>query len=168
MWLENLAAYSLQVAALVLAAGALTRLFRVKAPAALLAFWQILLAICLLLPVVQPWRRQVIQGTPPPIIESGPVAAFPSPGITASASKRPASFPLYPTIAAILLAGVGARFLWLAFGLARLHHCRSKSRRLLVIPDSIRDMQRRVGVSPRSSSPGTSTRRSPSAGSGLL
>jgi TonB family protein len=147
MWLENLTSYSLQVAALIVAATVLITLFRVKTPAVLLAFWQVLLAVCLLLPVIQPWHRQVLR-TAPPIIESASLAVLPSSGVTPSLPSRSVTFRVYTVIAAMLLAGVGVRFLWLGMGFFRLHHCRHKSRWLSKLPDSILDMQRRIGISP--------------------
>ena len=54
--LANLAAWSAQ-AALLIAAGFLAAwAFRLRAPRVRLAYGQALLAICLLLPVVEPWR----------------------------------------------------------------------------------------------------------------
>ena len=55
-WLTNLTAYSLQVAALVAAAGLLVAVLRVRAPRVRLAIWQALLLACLALPLIQPWR----------------------------------------------------------------------------------------------------------------
>jgi hypothetical protein len=56
MWLENLAAYSLQVAALIVAGTVLVYIFRLKTPVVLMALWQALLLVCLLLPIIQPWH----------------------------------------------------------------------------------------------------------------
>ena len=53
---RNLAAWSLQVAVLALAAAALSRVLPIERPAARLAFGQALLALVLLLPLVQPWH----------------------------------------------------------------------------------------------------------------
>lgn len=153
MWLQNLAAYSLQVAALILAGAALVYVFRLKAPTVLLAFWQALLAVCLLLPLIQPWR------TPQPaapaltsttVLTSAPI--LPDSGVvwpvSASLPARPMPFPTYETIVVILGAGVGLRFVWLAIGMVRLRRYRNKSRRLAVLPEVIREIQWQVGVSP--------------------
>jgi TonB family protein len=152
MWLENLAAYSLQVMILIAAGTALVSIFRVRAPNVLLAFWQSLLMVCLLLPLFQPWRS-VPHGTSiaaVPAVKENSVAL---PEVIAPIVVTPARFrqtliPVYPTIAAILGAGVALRLLWLALGLLRLHHYRDKSRMLSSLPESVRDMQWRVGVSP--------------------
>lgn len=154
MWLENLAAYSLQVAALIIAGTGLVYLFRLKAPAVLLAFWQALLAVCLLLPAFQPWRqvRHALEGAAQPmgIIYSLPVFPEPDtvPPVPAMTRVRSIPFPTYEIIALTLGAGAVLRLLWLAVGLMRLRHYQNKSRRLSALPESILDMQWRVGVSP--------------------
>jgi uncharacterized membrane protein len=56
LWFANLVSYCLQVVWAVLAATALAAAFRLRAPRALLAFWQGVLAACLMLPLLQPWR----------------------------------------------------------------------------------------------------------------
>ena len=65
MWLENLAAYSLQVAVLIAAGTLLVQVVRLKVPRVLLLFWQTLLAACLLLPVIQSWHRPPAWTAPP-------------------------------------------------------------------------------------------------------
>lgn len=146
VWLENLAAYSLQVAVLIIVGSALVYVFRLKAPGVLLAFWQILLAICLLLPILQPWRPA--QSAPPlPMFETSPAPALPVPQPLAP-PLRSAPFPKYVTISTVLGAGVAMRFLWLGIGLLRLSRYRNKSRRVTVFPEPIREMQWRVGVTP--------------------
>src|SRR5579859_8267303 len=57
LWFSNLLFWSVQVALLVLAAGFLPRLFRIRHPQALLAYWRALLFICFVLPFLQPWHR---------------------------------------------------------------------------------------------------------------
>jgi len=56
-WLGNLAAWSAQAAVLVSAGSFASWAFRLRAPRIRLVYWQALLAICLLLPAVEPWRR---------------------------------------------------------------------------------------------------------------
>jgi TonB family protein len=155
MWLENLAAYSLQVAALILAGTALVYLFRLKAPTVLLGFWQTLLAVCLLLPAIQPWQH-TRQRMPAALSSSLATTPLPS-NVTESevvppgpAPDRTVSIPLsnYETVAWILTLGVGLRLLWLALGTLRLRRYRDKSRRLAALPDTIREAQWCVGASP--------------------
>ena len=56
LWLANLWAYSLQVAILTALAALLARLVRLRSPGAVLGYWQVVLAACLLLPLLEPWR----------------------------------------------------------------------------------------------------------------
>ncbi|MGH9176416.1 MAG: hypothetical protein ACRD1H_18750, partial [Vicinamibacterales bacterium] len=51
--LRNLLAYGAQLTALVMGAGALLALLRVRAPGLRYGFWRALLALCLLLPWLQ-------------------------------------------------------------------------------------------------------------------
>jgi len=52
--LANVVAYSLQLGLLAGAGALLARAMRLRAPGAMLAYWQALLAAALLLPAVQP------------------------------------------------------------------------------------------------------------------
>jgi hypothetical protein len=63
IWLNDLASYALQAALLVGSGALLARLFRLRACRAVLAYWQVLLAACLLLPVCQPWKMPVYTAT---------------------------------------------------------------------------------------------------------
>jgi TonB family protein len=154
MWLENLAAYSLQVAVLIAAGTALVYIFRLKAPTVLLVFWQGLLAVCLLLPAFQPWRQvRFAAATPQQSIEAdNPLPVVPESNAIvfapSTASARTMPFPTYATIAWILACGVGLRLLWLALGLLRLNRYLNRARRLAALPESIRDMKWRIGVAP--------------------
>src|SRR5580704_2870598 len=120
LWFSNLIFWSAQIALLVLAAGFLPRLFQIRQPRVLLFYWRALLAICLLLPVIQPWHRL-------PSVAAVVIAPD-----TAALRSLPASspavshwhFPSLPLLAqilgAVILAGIAARFAMLAMGLLRL------------------------------------------------
>lgn len=124
---SNLLFWSVQVALLVLAAAFLPRLLQIRQPRVLLAYWRALLAIALLLPVIQPWRR--IQA----------FAAFElSPDIApvhVSSTSLPAAAPWYlrnlelfiQTLGFLILAGILLRFAILALGLLRLRRLRRLS-----------------------------------------
>jgi TonB family protein len=154
LWLGNLGAFSLQVAILVVAGSALVRIFRLKAPAVLLTFWQALLVACLLLPAFQPWRQ--VRQTPPAAMQTArPLASLPvfdEPDfqftMPAYVSVHPAGYPLSAVIPLVLAGGAALRLLWLLLGLVRLQRYVDRSRRPAALPESIRAMQRRVGVAP--------------------
>src|SRR5947209_19569623 len=57
---ENVVAYSLQIGLLVGLAAFVPTLLRLKMPQVKLAYWQILLAACLILPAVRPWKRAML------------------------------------------------------------------------------------------------------------
>jgi len=59
LW-KNLVAYCLQIGLLVGLAAFVPAALRLRMPRAKLAYWQILLLACLVLPLVQPWRQAVI------------------------------------------------------------------------------------------------------------
>jgi D-alanyl-D-alanine endopeptidase (penicillin-binding protein 7) len=127
--LRNLAAWSLQVAVLGLAAAALSRLLPIERPAARLALGQALLALVLGLPLVQPWHA----ATPG---VSWSLALTPStapPGPLATPGGAPAlpAIPGWPiALAGLLLLGVSGRMAQLGAGLVRLRSLRRDSRPL--------------------------------------
>jgi len=141
LWLDNLMAYSLQLAILVAAGTLAAYLLRLRAPKAALAYWQILLLACLLLPALQPWRRpRLMSAAPAPVMApavAGPLDAPDSP---------PARALPYQAIALALAAGVAARLGWVALGLLRLHLFRRSARWISRLPAVVREVQSRVGV----------------------
>jgi len=113
--LANLAAYGVQIGVLVAVAGGAAALLRLRQPKLMLAFWRLLLLLCLLFPLLQPWQtltttlpQQTVWGSA--VIDARGVAS-PSPGSIASVA------------AAVLLGGILLRFAWLAMGLWRLRRC---------------------------------------------
>ena len=61
--LENLARWNLQIALLAVVAAGLVPLLRINAPVIRHTFWRSVVAACLLLPLVQPWRSAVIDSS---------------------------------------------------------------------------------------------------------
>jgi TonB family protein len=124
--LDNLFAWSAQVAALV-AVSALAAM-TLAHPRARLIFWQGVLAIVLLLPVVEPWHQ-------PQADDAGAVA------IAANAAPvaivhSPASRLVWKREYLLLLIAVGAslRLLWIGAGLLRLRRHRLDARMLTTPP----------------------------------
>lgn len=117
-WVGNLFDYSLQVMLLITAGSLLAAVFRLREPRVRLACRQTLLACCLLLPLVQPWREPV--ATPASDFTlAAPVAAVGN-GLDES----------WGTVAAFVLGG-GAVFhlLWLGAGIIRLRRLKKSARR---------------------------------------
>ena len=111
--LWNIAAYALQLAALVLVALAATAGLGIRIPNHMLRFWQCVMAIALLLPFAQPWEAA---STPGPLFTAG-VAVFNTPR-DAFAAKLQYNWTQAASI--LIAAGVVARLGWLALGLSRV------------------------------------------------
>jgi TonB family protein len=128
-WFSNLAYRSAQVALLVLAAGLLPHLFKIRQPRILLIYWRALIAFSLLLPLVQPWHRPEAFTTmdfAPRIGEFTPIArATPAPA--ASHWHLPSAQIIAAIVGLIILAGIAARFAILALGLLKLRQFRRAS-----------------------------------------
>jgi TonB family protein len=119
---DNLVAYSMQIGLLVGLAAFLPVALRLRLPASRLAYWHILLAACLLLPVVRPWKQAVLTSS-----------VFVPAHITVPVSPQPAPAPALPTTEiALMLLGTGMliRMMWLATGFWRLARLRRHSRPL--------------------------------------
>jgi TonB family protein len=116
----NLMLYSLQIGLLVGLAAMVPAMLRLRLPAAKLLYWQILLGACLLVPLVRPWKQEVVVSN----VEV-------STRMVAVGSQRPASGG---TISwneiglLVLAAGALARLGWLGTGFVRLRHYRRHSR----------------------------------------
>ncbi|MGB6885497.1 MAG: M56 family metallopeptidase [Candidatus Acidiferrum sp.] len=126
IWFSNLMFWSLQVALLVLAAGLLPRLLRIRQPGVLLMYWRVVLAAALILPFVQPWHRaqSISSITIEPEI---PVSAIPVSSPVLTHWHFPGMPVIAPTIGLIILAGIALRFVMLAFGLLKLRQFRQAS-----------------------------------------
>jgi TonB family protein len=112
VYLANLAAYSVQLAALVAAAFAATALLRLRTPVPSLRFWQVVLAASLILPLIQPWADEhpdVIASSFTVVSTSTPVAAI-----------APSGIDLSRVVLLVLAAGIAARLLWIGIGLIKL------------------------------------------------
>jgi len=125
LWFSNLLFWSAQVALLVLVAGFLPRLFQIRQPQVLLAYWRALLLITLVLPFVQPWHRlpsiaRVV------VLSDADTIRFPTPP-----AVRHWHFPSTQVIAEgigiAVLGGIVLRFALLVLGLLRLRRFREAS-----------------------------------------
>lgn len=125
LWFSNLVFWGVQVALLVLAAALLARALKLQQPRILLAYWQLLVAVSLLLPLVQPWHR-------PPTIAATVVSAdftFLQPSSPAAPHWHlPSLQTLAPIFGIVILAGIFLRFAILALGLLKLRRLRQASR----------------------------------------
>jgi TonB family protein len=109
----NLAAWCIQVVIVAAAGAALPVLFRVKAPRAKLWYWQALLAVCLALPLVEPWAKPVA-------VRSGVTFTTGQFHVAAQQAQSGFSVPWLEVGLAVLIGGIALRLLWLGAGLFRL------------------------------------------------
>ncbi len=143
LWLGNLFAYSVQVGAIVLTLTVAVRLFQLRNPKLLLMSWQVLLAVCLLLPLIQPYQPVPWQTSPSAALSgvrsevhlSDPVHARP--------------FKLVTLLPWLLVGGVVFRLAWLAMGVSRLRFYRRRAGFLDLWPETWKEMERHVGVFPK-------------------
>src|SRR5207249_2833727 len=144
LWLVNLASYSLQIALLVATGGLLPKLFGLRAPRVMLAYWQALLALSLLLPLLEPWKpvaRPISGSLVVTLIQVGPAA---------HAAGRPAStISAFEIVTLLLLLGIVMRAGWLALGLHRLRGYRRRARPLDPLPPAVKELESLLGVRPR-------------------
>lgn len=127
LWLSNLAFWSAQVAVLVLAAGFLPYLFKIYQPRVLLVYWRALLAISLLLPFVEPWRRaqSIAALAVAPPIDVTHIVTSSSPVL--SHWNLPSFQIIAQILGVVILVGIAARFVIFALGLLKLRQFRRTS-----------------------------------------
>ncbi|MGA2267481.1 MAG: M56 family metallopeptidase [Bryobacteraceae bacterium] len=118
---NNLVAYSLQIGLLVGLAAFVPAVLRLRLPGARLVYWHVLLAACLLLPLVRPWKQEVAADVQISTSYAVAVPAQPAPH---------RSIPRSEIALWLLAAGALARLGWLAAGFWRLRQYRRHSRPL--------------------------------------
>ncbi len=138
--LQNLMAYCLQI--VLLAGGGLvvSRMLRLRSPAVMYRYAQALLAVCLLLPLVQPWRHGVANGDG---TTASHILFYPGDAI-ASLAPHPAA----RWIILLLAAGTVFRLISLALGLIKLRRYRAGASRLKSLPPGVHAMAARLKVAP--------------------
>src|SRR5580693_7228623 len=151
-WFSNLAYWSAQVALLVLAAGFLPHIFKIRQPRVLLIYWRALIAAALLLPFAQPWHRPEplapINFAPPTGEFTSIVIGAPVPAATHW--YLPSAEVIAAIVGLIILAGIAVRFTILALGLLKLRQFRQSSKPIFNLPVSeavLDEMRLRVNTS---------------------
>ncbi|HXF27927.1 MAG TPA: M56 family metallopeptidase, partial [Bryobacteraceae bacterium] len=119
--LHNLAAYSGQVLLLIAAGGALIALLKIENPRVRLTSYQGLLAVCVLLPLLEPWRQAAANASV--TISQG--AAFAASAARAHGIVLPS---WQQSILYIAGAGIALRLLWILIGFCRLAAYRQRAR----------------------------------------
>ena len=134
-FLSNLLAWSVQVGLLTAAAALTLTVLRVAAPSIRHTWWRAVLALCLALPLLQPWQARL--GGP---VEDFSTESLQTPGLlgldSRGSSVQSASLALPPwphlwpaALAFVLLGGAAVRFAWLGAGILRLRRLRGAGER---------------------------------------
>jgi TonB family protein len=121
LW-DNFVTYSMQIGLLIGLAAFIPTMLRIRVPRARLAYWHVLLAVCLLLPVLTPRKRELI-------IVSTP-AATPAVTLTPLPAAPKRAIPRSELAFALVAAGIVARLVWLGAGFWRLRRFRLNSQPL--------------------------------------
>ena len=117
-WLQtNFLAWMAQALLLASAGSLLLVVFRIRHPWTKLLYCHALLAVCLLLPLLQPWTK---------------------PGQPTASGPGSTHLPEFRLILSLLAAGAAVKLLWLLAGLWRIRRYRIASMPLYPVPDSVR------------------------------
>jgi TonB family protein len=145
VWLNNLIAYSLQIAVLAGSGTLLAYLFRVRAPRIMHGYWQLLLLVCLLLPCLQTWQHPIVSRS----VRVTETVAAQSVAVQTSVATMipgPAKPVLWKYLPHVLFGGILLRLLWLGIGFLRLKLLKKKSHLFSEERTIVQDMQWRTGV----------------------
>ena len=138
----NAVAACAQVALLVAACAGLPRLLGLRSPSIHYLFWRVLLAACLVLPLLAPRVPHEMVFVPAP---AG--AALPMPGTDASpassALPAPAAIDWWRAGALVIVAGAAARLAWIGLGILRLGRMRRRAREEAA---GFADLKQAIGV----------------------
>ena len=121
MTASNLLAWSLQIGVLVLVAALASSVLPLRIPRARLFHWQMVLMASLALPLLRPWKQEVLSDT----VSVTTVAVA-----RAAGSRVHSGMPLDQAALWLILAGIVGRAAWLAAGFWRLRQYRRRSRLL--------------------------------------
>ena len=121
MTASNLLAWSLQIGVLVLVAALASSVLQLRIPRARLFHWQMVLMASLALPLLRPWKQEVLSDT----VSVTTVAVA-----RAAGSRVHSGMPLDQAALWLILAGIVGRAAWLAAGFWRLRQYRRRSRLL--------------------------------------
>jgi TonB family protein len=141
MTFANLVAYAAQVTIVVLACAGLPRLLGLRAPVPQYVFWRTVLAVCLLLPIAQPWRPPVMAFVPGPPLSVAPPAARPP--AAAPPAAVAAGFDWVAAAQVAILLGIAIRLGWIGLGMIRLRRMRRRATEAAL---DFGDLQQAIGA----------------------
>ena len=142
--LENLLVYTLQTTALIVASGLLHRLLRLDKATIVHTNYRLLLACCLLLPLIQPWQAPAAPLVPVQSESLGPILVEEPTGIPPRPTDR---LPLSELVLRVWAAGMILRLMWLGIGYLRLRSFRRGGIRWSDPPPYLNTLRSKLGVS---------------------
>ncbi len=145
-WLHNVWALSLQLAALITVGGVIPLLLRLRAPGFLHFYWCLLLALCLLSPLLQPWHSQEL-APQSSLVQEAELLPILASGVLGSPIHR--AFFLERAVALVLVSGVVARLLWLLVGLFRFRSYRLRAQVFTSMSVPLQKLHRRLAEGSR-------------------
>jgi beta-lactamase regulating signal transducer with metallopeptidase domain len=119
---DNLISWWIQVTVIAALGTALPMLFRIRHPRTQIAFYHFVLAVCVALPLIEPWYH-------PLLIANGSVQR----GVNNLPGVSWLSYLVW-----IFLAGMFVKLCWLAGGYLQIRRYRASATRIFPIPESIR------------------------------
>jgi len=142
VWVDNLVAYSLQIAILASAGTLLAYLFRLRVPRVCFIYWRILLFVCLILPALQNWKHPVRFQT----LATSDAIVYEIPKEVAAVKPNSSSSITPEVIGVAIGAGACLRLIWLLFGYLRLRRFLRRSQFLAATSVVDQSISSRIGV----------------------
>jgi beta-lactamase regulating signal transducer with metallopeptidase domain len=130
---NNLISWWIQVTVIAALGTALPMLFRIRHPRTQMAFYHFILAVCIALPLIEPWHHPLLFTTS---AMQGDVILVPG-----------VSWLTY--VAWIFVGGMLVKLCWLAGGYLQIRRYRASATRIFPIPDSIRQARALTGTDAR-------------------
>jgi TonB family protein len=124
----NFLAYCAQITVVILACAWVPHLLGLRSPAVHYAFWRTVLAVCVALPLLQPWRPHEMVFVPSPV-QPPPIARAAAPPGNPGAPGGGTPRDWTDIGRTVLVIGIGARLFWVGLGAMRLRTLRRRAAR---------------------------------------
>jgi TonB family protein len=151
LWLSNLVAYSVQLAALVGTGAVIMAILRINVPRVAMWFWQLVFALTLVWPMYQLWANADVFG----FASAGLLSAVFHGGVWSSASANAAEMragiaamdiTVTRLVLAVLATGAAIRVGWIGVGLIRLRSICAASEPADALSSMTLELQRELGA----------------------
>lgn len=119
-FVTNVFAWSAQVAAIVIVCAPLPRLLRLPAHVQY-GFWRVALAVCIALPILQPWHTTIMPAVPVDVGRAIPLGRV----FAVHQANTVAPIAWTTLLTSVLLAGIACRIAWVGIGWISLRRMRA-------------------------------------------